>query len=224
LDSFVSERPRTGFDLPAIEASLRGVRQQFHLINQSLAIHREPMDDAVVDNLMAGYALVGQLVEAKIDLFSFGGAAFLLELNARVLCGINEQQRREYQSHITATQQHFYDRVDAGIQDLAEWYALHRHESVWQRAAGVYIQMLSEPQMFIEGNDRTGMLVVGYLLAKEGHPPFVLSVGNAKTYFDNSQRIKTMPKNALSQLFRMPRLKAGIANYFKQQADQSFLR
>jgi hypothetical protein len=37
-----------------------------------------------------------------------------------------------------------------------EWYALHDSESVWKRASGVYIRVLSEPQLFLEGNHRSG--------------------------------------------------------------------
>jgi Fic family protein len=50
--------------------------------------------------------------------------------------------------------------------------------------------MLSEPQVFIEGNDRTGALVMSYILAKAGQPPFVLSFANAKPYFESSAQIK----------------------------------
>jgi hypothetical protein len=44
-----------------------------------------------------------------------------------------------------------------------------------RRAAEVYIYILSEPQLFIAGNHRTGALVLSYILAREGRPPFVLT-------------------------------------------------
>jgi len=210
-------------DLQSIEASLRGVQNEFHWINQALNVPRERMDDEVVENLMSGYALVSQLLEAKVDLFALGSSAYLLELNTRVLCGTSEQKRREYQKHIAATNHHFYERTDAGIQDLAEWYALHRHESVWHRAAGIYIRILTEPQLFIEGNDRTGTLVMSYLLAQAGHPPFVLTTANAKAYFDSSALVKKMTSNSLSNLFRLPRLKARMAGFLKEQASSGYL-
>jgi hypothetical protein len=181
------------------------------------------MDDEVVENLVSGYALVSQLLEAKVDLFALGNSAHLLELNTRVLCGTDEQKRHEYKKHITATNRYFYERGDAGIQDLSEWYALHSHESVWQRAAGIYIRILTEPQVFIEGNDRTGTLVMSYVLAKEGRPPFVLTAANAKAYFDFSALVKKMPRNSLSRLFRLRCLKARIADFLKGQAHASHM-
>ena len=176
------------------------------------------MDDEVVENLISGYALINDLLEANIDLFALGSSAYLLELNTRVLCGTSEEKRCEYSKHIAANNRYFYERTGAGIHDLYEWYTLQRHEPVWQRAASVYIRILSEPQVFIEGNDRTGALVMSYILAKEGLPPFVLTAANAKAYFDTSAQIKNLPRNGLANLFRLPRLKARIAGFLEEQA------
>jgi len=209
-------RPR--LNLQSIEATLREVQSEYPRISQSLRFSREWMDGEVVENLISGYALVNQLLESNTQLFALGSSPYLLELNTRVLCGTDGQKRLEYKKHIAATDRYFYGRTDAGIQDLAEWYPLHQHESVWQRAAGIHIRILSEPQVFIEGNDRTGTLVMSYILAKEGKPPFVLSPSNAKAYFDFSTLIKKMPRNSLGSLFRLPRLKASIANFLKDQA------
>jgi hypothetical protein len=216
--SFCLQNHEPPLDLQSIEASLRGVQREFPLINQALNFSREQMDDEVVENLLAGYALINHLLEAKIELFALGSSSYLFELNTRVLCGTNEQKRREYHKHIAANSKYFYERTGAGIQDLYEWYTLQRHKPVWHRAAGLYIRILSEPQVFIEGNDRTGALVMSYILAKEGLPPFVLTAANAKAYFETSTRIKKLPRNGLANLFRLPRLKARIADYLAEQA------
>jgi hypothetical protein len=221
--SFYVQAHEPPLDLQSIEASLRGVQSEFNLINQALNVSREQMDDEVVENLMLGYELVMHLLEAKIDLFALGNSSFLFELNTRVLCGTNEQKRREYHKHIAANSKYFYERTGAGIQDLYEWYTLQRHEPVWHRAAGVYIRILSEPQVFIEGNDRTGALVMSYILAKEGLPPFVLTATNAKAHFETSAQIKKLPRNGLANLFRLPRLKARIAGFLKDQAQTGCL-
>jgi prophage maintenance system killer protein len=209
-------KPR--LNLQSIEATLREVQSEYPRISRALGFSREWMDGEVVENMVSGYALVNQLLESDIKPFALGSSAHLLELNTRVLCGTDEQKRREYKKHIAATNHYFYGRTDAGIQDLAEWHALHQHESVWQRAAGIYIRILSEPQVFIEGNDRTGTLVMSYILAKEGKPPFVLSPSNAKAYFDFSALIKKMPRNGLGSLLRKPYLKVRIADFLKGQA------
>ena len=77
--------------------------------------------------------------------------------------------------------------------------------------------------MFFEGNDRTGALVMSYILAKEGYPPFVLTAANAKAYFESSALIKKLPRNGLANLFRLPRLKTRIAGLLKDQAKTGCL-
>jgi prophage maintenance system killer protein len=221
--TFCKQTHRPHLDLQSIEASLRGVQREFPLINQEMNFSREQMDDEVVENLISGYVLIDHLLEANIDLFALGRSSYLFELNTRVLCGTSEQKRREYHKHIAANNRYFYERTDAGIHDLYEWYTLHRHESVWHRAAGIYIRILSEPQVFIEGNDRTGALVMSYILAKEGQAPFVLTAANAKAYFESSALIKKLPRNALASLFRLPLLKARIAGFLKDQAHTGCL-
>ena len=207
-------------DLQSVEASLREVQLKFPMINRALGFTREWMEDEVVDNLMSGYALVSQLLEANVELFAMGNSAHLLELNTCVLCGTDEQKRREYGKHILATNRYFYDRTDGGIHDLMEWHALHRHETVWQRAAGIFMRIVSEPQVFIEGNDRTATLVMSYILAKERLPPFVLGMSNAKPYFEISALIKNTPRNSLGSLFLLPRLKSRMVGLLKDQASQ----
>jgi len=206
-------------DLQSIEASLREVQREFPLINQELNFSREQMDDEVVENLLSGYALINELLEANIELFALGSSSYLLELNTRVLCGTNEQKRREYHEYIAANSRYFYERTDAGIVDLYEWYTLQRNAPVWHRAAGIYIRILSEPQVFIEGNDRTGALVMSYILAKEGQPPFVLSSTNAKAYFEASAQIKKLPRNGMARLFHLPRQKTQIVGLLRNQAN-----
>ena len=92
-------------------------------------------------------------------------------------------------------------------------YEHHKGESAWKRAAGVYIRVLSEPQLFIEGNHRTGALIMSYILVKSSRPPFVLTVDNAKAYFDPSTLISKTSKRGLVMLFRMPKLKKQFAAF-----------
>ncbi len=207
------------FNLESIEQSLREVQRKWPVLNQQLKHPRERIDDEVVENLLSGYTLVGQLLTSNIELFAMGNSRHLLELNVRVLCGANEQKRQEYTKHIQATKRYFYGRTDAGIQGLMEWYALRRHRSVWHKAAGLYIYVLSEPQLFIEGNGRTGTLLISYFLAREGKKPFVLTTANAKTYFEFSALVKALPRNSLLNLFRLPVLRNRIADFLKTQND-----
>jgi hypothetical protein len=83
--------------------------------------------------------------------------------------------------------------------------------------------MLSEPQLFIEGNHRTGALIISYILAREGHPPFVLNVANAKAYFDPSTLIAETRKHSLAATFRMSRIRQYFAAFLREQSDRKYL-
>jgi hypothetical protein len=214
----------TIFDLPAIETSLCEVEANFATINSQLGTPREPLDRLVVRNLMSGYDFIDKLINSKVDLFALGQLRLFLELNALVLCGRDEQVRLDSTRHLAATDRYFFDNVDGGIRDVVEWYALHSNDSVWFRAAGVYIRILSEPELFIEGNHRTGALVMSYILGRDCHPPFVLTADGAKDFFDWSTLFSAKRKSGFLLRWQMPSLTRKFAEFLVAQADPRFLR
>jgi len=182
------------------------------------------MDESVIRNMIAGYALVDELVAEGVDLFAMGHLKFWLELNTTVLCGTDPLQRAEYARHRQSTEQRFYEEQDGGIRDLVEWYQDHRSEPVWMRAAGLYVRLLSRPQLFVEGNHRSGALAMSYILLGGGEPPFVLTPAIAATYFDPSAAIKEIEKQGLAMRFRSPGLTKQLATLLAEHADPRYLR
>ena len=106
--------------------------------------------------MLAGYAMVDALVGDGVDVFAMGSLKHLLELNTLVLCGTSTVRRAAFRRHIEATARRFYDERGAGIRDLVEWCSSLAGKPVWERAAGTYARLLGKPQLFIEGNHRTG--------------------------------------------------------------------
>ena len=196
----------------------------FATINSQIGSPREPLDRLAVDHMLSGYVFVEKLIDGKIELFSFGQLRMFLELNALVLCGRDKQVRLDSAQHLAATDKYFFDNEDGGIRDVVEWHALHANESAWMRAAGVYIRILSEPELFIEGNHRTGTLVMSYILAHDGHPPFVLTAGGAKDFFDWSALFSTKRKTSFLLRWQMPWLRRRFAAFLAAQANPGFLR
>ena len=173
-------------NLEEIRASLRGVQRDFARISEEMLMRREPLDDRIIDNLLAGYAYVDQLLEDGVDMFSLKGSDHILELNHIVLCGVDARVRLEYGPHILETRRRF----SQGIGQILDWYAGKKSKSACKRAAGVYVLGVSQPQLFLEGNHRTGALLASYILVKDGKPPFVLTRENALAYFNPSTLIK----------------------------------
>jgi prophage maintenance system killer protein len=209
-------------DLQAIEQSLRDVQREFPKINELLQSRRDSMTDAVRENMLAGYSFVDRAVADGVNLFTLRHATALLEINHIVLCGLDEQVRQEYQAHIEATTQRFYEQEECNIDDILRWYYKHEQESAWKRAAGIYVRILSQPQLYIEGNHRTGALIMSYILMREGKAPFVLTVDNAKAYFDPSTLVKETKKTAATLLMKLPRMKKLFADFLRHQTHEKY--
>jgi len=190
----------------AIATSLRDVQRHFPRINEILHSRRDSMTDEVVERMLAGYAFVDTALKSGVDLLHPTHLHNLLEINHIVLCGLDPRVRKEHRNHIEAVARRFYHHEEGyTIDRVVEWYGKHGHESPWKRAAGVYVRILSQPQLYIEGNHRTGALIMSYILAREGKPPFVLTVANAKAYFDPSSLIKETKKTTFTLLAKPTR-------------------
>jgi hypothetical protein len=173
--------------------------------------------------MLAGYACVDALVAAAIDVFALGQLKHLLELNTLVLCGADEVRRAAHAGHLAATERRFYEERAAGIQDVVEWHTRLADDAPWDRAAGVYVRMLSTPQLFIEGNHRTGALAMSYVLLRAGLPPFVLSTANAADYFTTSTALRDTHKGGPAALFRLPGLKRRLAALLREHAEPRYV-
>ena len=210
-------------NIVAIEAALVAVQREFPRINATLTARRDPLTDEVVANMLAGYRRVDDSLAEGVDLFMMGRSDRLLELNRIVLCGEDDRREKCSARQLKITEEHFYADNGGGVGSLMEWLELHQHATVWRRAAGVFARVLSQPQLFLEGNHRTGALLVSYLLAREGLPPFVLTVDNARHFFEPATMIKKSRKHGLDKLLRLPKMTKRLARLLEDQADDHYL-
>ena len=210
-------------DIKEVEKSLCQVQKNFEKINETLDMRREPLRDQIVLNLLDGYRYVNQLIDEDISLLSRKGLSHFLELNHIVLCGKDINARKEFMSHIQATSDRFYGQKEFSIKHLRNWAKNHMKSTPWKRAAGVYVLHVSQPQLFFEGNHRTGALLMSSILVRRGKPPFVLNVDNAKGYFDPSSLIKLTKKDFYGKYYKLPKIKKKFANYLEKQADKDLL-
>jgi len=210
---------RARFDLQEVEAALRGA--QAALFAQA---GRDAMDEHVVENMLAAYGCLDELLERGVDPLAPGQVSQLLEINRLVLCGADPARRARYAEHLAAGEERFYNEPDAGIGDLVEAMRVDAGESVWERAAGAYVHMSLRPQLFIEGNHRTGALVMSSVLAGAGEPPFVLTAQNAGAYFEASARLRDIPRNSLTATLRVPGHRKELAAFLRAECRASYLR
>ena len=70
---------------------------------------------------MTGYAYVDESCREMVRTFLPSAiCSILLELNRRVLCGIDETVRQDSVEHLRAVEEHFYNAPGAGIRDIVE--------------------------------------------------------------------------------------------------------
>lgn len=168
-------------DLAAIARALDSLREA------KLRAGLDPTPETAADvsrRVLEGYRYVDELLASRIELFAYGGSARILELNLRVLCGVTPERRVAYADHIEATRAWFYDRPGQGVDALNDWVKRHRTATPRAFAAGLIVQIVAAPQLFIEGNRRSSTLLASYVLARSGLPPLVVAPDRIRDYRD----------------------------------------
>lgn len=211
-------------DLATIETSLRKVQKQYFAINGSLNAERAEFGDVILGNMLAGYRLVDAFVAARTDLFSLGNSRNILELNNLVLYGADTAHRTQrYADQLGASERYFYEQQAGGIGDLIDFFQRQHFRDTWHRAALLHVRIIAQPQLFIEGNHRTGALLMSYILVQDGKPPFVLTPNIAKPYFDPSGSIGRLKKRSLAMRIKGPRLARYFAGLLKRNVNPNHL-
>lgn len=210
-------------DIDEIRTCLINAQQNFSKINETLTVQRKPPSAEVIENLIAGYARINEHILNGTDLFKVGNSKLILELNHIVLYHHANISIEEDKSQFKATKKHFYDTKHAGVGQLMEWLAFNKNTEVWQKSAGIFTHILSQPQLFIEGNHRTGSLIMSYLLMREGFSPFVLSYDNAKHFFEPAELIKKRHKKTLlDEFLHLPKQTRKFAKLLKREQTKKF--
>ena len=203
---------------------MRAVEGTFDALNVDLTVPRDPMSGEVVDRLLSAYAYANELLDAGIDLLARGNSRYMLHVNGLVLWGERDVDVRAREAQLHETERHFYDDASpGGVRALMNYVADHDDENVWLLCAGVYVHMLTEPQLFIEGNHRTAAVIVSQWLVRAGKPPMVLTQHNSKAYFNLSSRLTGCRKRSLRAALDIPKLRRRFARFLEDEGDSRFL-
>ncbi len=209
------------FNLIQIKKSLVDFKGNFQRINRILDVKREDMTMEIISNIIESYNYLNNLLNKNIDMFSPAGLYSMMELNHIVLCGIDPIKRYEYHKHIQETRKRFQDN----IKPIVKWYKKEKVILTPLKIATIfYIQSLSQPQLFIEGNHRTENIILNYVLITHNKPPFILDTINAKEYFNRSSKIKFSNKgNMVTNLTEFPTLRKEIKKLLEKYIDEKYL-
>jgi hypothetical protein len=210
-------------NLGRIEDELRDVQRHFPSINAVLNSRRDEFTDMVRQNMVTAYEFLDAVVRDELDLFSEEGLETLLQLNHLVLLGRGYDPRK-FGRHISATRRQFFDNFRQYVKPIRRWYRKHETANPYKVAAQVYIGVLSRPQLYQEGNHRTGSLIASGILLQNGCPPFVLTRQNAIAYFNPSSEIKFTDKRSIRGKLRLPEYQREFRLFLQQNVNPAYVR
>jgi hypothetical protein len=179
-------------NLPEIARSLQRVENEWPAIDAALRRsgigRKDPFTAMLRENMLSAYAYLDHLLAESIEPFCDAEIGHMLTLNERVHYGNDRRLITEFARAIEASAKKFYANIEA----VQVWHARHARQGDHPNklAAEAYVSIVGQPQVFIEGNHRTGSLIASWINLHAGYPPFVLSVDNALAYFSSSAEIK----------------------------------
>jgi hypothetical protein len=213
-------------NLGEIEHALRQVERNWSSIDAQLRSSgvggKDPFTGFVRGNMLRAYAYLDDLLAEDVMPFSASGFDHMLALNERVHYGDDAQLRTEFARAIEDTAQRFDDQIES----IAAWYWKHarRGEHPYKLAAETYVSILGQPQLFFEGNHRTGSLIASWVNMHAGYAPFVLSRQNAIAYFAPSAAIKHfVDKSTWRGRRQLPKYRKSFRAFWEGHVEERYV-
>jgi hypothetical protein len=217
----------TRLNLDEINKSLLTVERNWKSIDDkldSLNIGRKDtiFNSVIRQRMMSAFEYLDSHLVEGVRPFSQASFSCMVELNNCVHFGHDNQLRLEYHKAIQATTEKFYNHIDV----LTSWYKKHEKDddSPLKIAAEIYVGIVGYPQLFIEGNHRTGSLISNWINLYHGYPPFVLSEDNAIAYFAPSSEIKHfVDKSTWRGKFKLPKYKKSFRIFWEDNINSRYI-
>ena len=214
----------TQLNLPEIRQSLIHIKTHINTLNQSLSADLPELSTFSLDNMVTGYQLIASYAEEESDLISLGRSADIFEINITVLYGNQEHRdNQEFKSQIKANEKYYFEKTNSGIGDFIDFHDRHHFSTPWQEAAEMYVRLMLQPQLFVEGNHRTGALLISYILLRNKLPPFVLNLDNAKLFFEYSSNISSHRRRSVWMLLNRSQMVKQFAEYLEANSNSEYL-
>ena len=180
-------------------------------------------------HLVEAYALLDEIVAGGRNLLSHGSSRAVLELNHTVLYGNDAQYKKRYRRALEASECRFYNGdesasvhgVTGGIAALMQWCETHKKLDCYERAAGIIIRTLASPQLFMEGNHRTSVLLASFELLRADKPPLVFSAKHAPYLLNSMRPIARLSRGSLSCWIQERRLRGKLGQIIKHAANHA---
>jgi hypothetical protein len=213
-------------DLTSIGNALLEVEHDWSRIDAELERlklgRKEPFTGFLRGNMLFAYGYLDTLLAESVEPFSDRGIEEMLTLNNVVHYGTDETLIAQFASAIAAN----IEKFNVNVEPIVEWYQRHaaRGDHPCKLAAETYVSILGQPQLFVEGNHRTGSLIASWINLRAGYPPFVLSVNNAIAYFAPSAEIKLFAdKTSWRGRRRLPKYRKSFRTFWEQHIEPRYV-
>ena len=214
-------------NLEKVEQSLTSVEKNWEKIDAELDSRKigrkdTPFNADIKAKMMSAYGFLDVLLSEGIEPFSKDSLDDLCELNNLVHYGLDTRLRQEYKKPIEANAKKYYRNIDP----IISWYENHmkREPHPLKVASEVYVAILGYPQLFIEGNHRTGSVISSWINMYYGYPPFILNVKNAIPYFGPSADIKKFAdKSTWRGRSRLPKYRKSFKEFWEKYIDWNYV-
>jgi hypothetical protein len=214
-------------NLAAVDLTLQTVEEHWleiddELDRQGIGRKDTPFNAIIKTRMMSAFTYLDELLGERLPPFSPQSLEPMLQLNQRVHYGTDKQLLAEYTKARAATAEKFYEH----IRPIQQWYEKHIAQGTHplRIAAEIYVSILGYPQLYIEGNHRTGSLVANWISLYYGFPPFVLSAENAIAYFAPSTEIKHFAhKSNWRGQSQLPKYRKSFLRFWESHIDSRYL-
>jgi len=214
-------------DLRAVEKSLKGVERDWERIDDELERRKigrkdTPFNSGIREHMMSAYERLDGLLRKGTEPFSDNSISDILELNNLVHYGTDNRLRLEYIKALNANTKKYYENIGP----IIKWHKKHiQSDSPLKVSAEIYVAILGHPQLFFEGNHRTGSIISSWVSMYHGHPPFVLSSENAIAYFAPSAQIKAFAdKSTWRGRRKLPKYRKSFKEFWESNIDESYVQ
>jgi hypothetical protein len=186
-----------------------------------------PLSDFERDNLIYSYVHLNTLLkrsELKLsDILDINNICLYGASSGTTLHLRDNSSFLEYHGAMLENMKSFYKN----IRPTWEWFSAQTKKtnlSPYLLAAGLYTKILNDSHLFMDGHQRTGSVLMAYILAKAGIEPFHLKVGISSEFFNISNEIKFCGGFYPVNRFKLNNSRDRLANFLMDHFHQSHRR
>jgi hypothetical protein len=156
----------------------------------------------------------------------------ILDLNDICMCGasfgsLKESKKLGLLLDYHDIKQSYLKKFNDHIRPTWEWLSAQTRDadiSPYMIAAGLYTKIVNDSKLFTDGHQRTGSLMMAYILAKADIEPFYLKGEIAAKFFNISDKIKACGSMRPIKTFMLNRSRDQLARFLMDNFQYHYMR